>query len=65
MSRLSFIAFCIEHYSEYAGRPSNEIYAIFRKEGLLDMLRDDYDDLHGMGVEYMVQFCDDYLRGMA
>ncbi|MBQ7264170.1 MAG: DUF3791 domain-containing protein [Synergistaceae bacterium] len=65
MSKISFVASCIEHYADRAGRPSNEIWALFREEGLLDMLRDDYDDLHGMGVERMVQFCGDYLRGTA
>ena len=63
MSVTSFVASCVEHWADHVGRPSNEIYALFRDEGLLDMLRDDYDDLHGMGVEHMVQFCDDYLRG--
>lgn len=63
MSRLSFLSFCIEHYADYIRRPSNEVYNLFAKEGLLDLLREDYDDLHGMGMEYMVQFCDDYLQG--
>lgn len=54
MSRLSFLSFCIEHYADYIRRPSNEVYNLFAKEGLLDLLREDYDDLHGMGMEYMV-----------
>jgi hypothetical protein len=63
MSKTSFVSFCIENYADHIGKPSNEIYALFRKEGLLDMLREDYDDLHGMGIEYMIHFCDDYLKG--
>ena len=63
MSKISFVSFCIENYADHVNKPSNEIYDLFRKEGLLAMLRDDYEDLHGMGMEYMVQFCDDYLKG--
>ena len=63
MSKLSFKAFCIEYYSEHIGKPGNEVYTIFKKEGLLDLLDSDYEDLHGMGMEYLMQFFDDYLGG--
>ena len=63
MSKLSFLSFCIEHYADYVHRPSNEVFDLFRDEGLLDLLKEDYDDLHGMGMEYMVHFCEDYLKG--
>lgn len=63
MSKLSFKAFCIEHYAAHTGRPSNEVYAQFSKEGLLAMLDSDYEDLHGMGFEYLMQFFDEYLEG--
>ena len=65
MSAISFVSFCIENYADKNNMPSNEVYRLFKDEGLLKMLRDDYDDLHGMGMEYMVQFCDDYLKGIA
>lgn len=61
MSRLSFKTFCIENYSHHVQLPSPEVYAIFKKEKLLDLLDSDYDDLHGMSMEYMMQFCDEYL----
>ena len=64
MSAISFVSFCVENYADYIDQPSNEVYALFKKEGLLDMLREDYGDLHGMGMEYMVRFCDDYLKGV-
>lgn len=63
MSRLSFQAFCIEHYATHTGRPSNEVYDLFDREGLLELLNSDYEDLHGMGREYLMQLFDDYLRG--
>ena len=65
MSRLSFKAFCIEHYAGHIGRPSNEVYELFADEGLLALLDSDYEDLHGMGMEYLMQFFDEYLKGGA
>ena len=65
MSRLSFKAICIEYYSQHIGKPSNEVYALFAKEGLLALLDEDYEDLHGMGMEYLMAFIDDYLKGGA
>ena len=61
MSELSFQAFCIEFYSKHIQKPSPEVYALFAKSGLLNMLKTDYDDLHGMGMEALMQFFDEYL----
>ncbi|HBT94911.1 MAG TPA: hypothetical protein DEB24_01830 [Coriobacteriia bacterium] len=36
---------------------------MFKSSGLLDMLRDDYEDLHGMSWEYLIPFYDEYLAG--
>lgn len=63
MSKLSFKAFCIEYYSKHIGKPSNEVYILFEKEGLLELLDSDYEDLHGMGMEYLMQFFDEYIGG--
>ena len=63
MSKLSFTTFCIEYYSHHINKPSNEVYVLFKNEGLLDLINTDYDDLHGMGMEYLMDFFDKYLRG--
>ncbi len=63
MSKLSFKVFCIENYSNHIGKPSNEVYTLFDNEGLLELLDSDYEDLHGMGMEYLMQFFDEYLGG--
>ena len=63
MSKLSFVTFCVEYYAEHIGKPSNEVYELFRQEKLIKLLDDDYDDLHGMSMEYMMQFIDEYLEG--
>lgn len=65
MSTLSFKAFCLEHYAAHTGRPSNQVYDLFRREKLLDLLDSDYEDLHGMGKEYLMHFFDEYLKGVS
>lgn len=63
MSKLSFKAFCIEHYAGHTGMTDTQVYDLFKREGLLEMLDSDYEDLHGMGQEYLMHFFDSYLEG--
>lgn len=63
MSKLSFKGFCIEFYCEYKGMNSDDVYRLFEKEGVLELLDRDYEDLHGMGIEYLVKFIDEFLGG--
>ena len=63
MSQLSFQTFCIELYSEHKNLSGPEVYALFQKTGLFDMLTTDYEDLHGMSFEYLMQLFDEYLEG--
>ena len=65
MSKLSFKVFCIENYAQHIEKPSNEVYALFSSEKLLELLESDYEDLHGMGLEYLLHFFDQYLEGCA
>lgn len=60
MSIISFQTFCVEFYRQHLQKPSDEVYALFKASGLLDLLQQEYADLHGMGMEYMMQFIDDY-----
>ena len=54
MSRLSFKTFCIELYADHKSIPSSEVFSLFEKNGILQMLDDDYDVLHGHGFEYII-----------
>lgn len=63
MSVLSFKTFCIELYAEHTNKDSSEIYSLFQSNGLLDLLEADYEDLHGMSMEYLMQFFDTFLGG--
>lgn len=53
MSRLSFKVFCIEKYADFMKIPSNEVFRLFETNGILQMLDDDYELLHGHGFEYI------------
>jgi hypothetical protein len=61
VSRLSFQTFCIEFYSHHIKQSSDKVFRLFEREGVLDLLEREYEDLHGMGMEYMMQFLDEYL----
>ncbi len=63
MSKISFISFCVEYYAEHIQKPSDEVYALFQREKLLELLENDYEDLHGMSMEYLMQMFDEYLGG--
>ncbi len=63
MSKLSFKTFCIEQYADYTNQPSDSVYRLFKRTHLLDLLNDDYEDLHGMGIEWLLNFIDQYLEG--
>lgn len=54
MSRLSFKTFCIEFYSHHIQKNSDAVYELFGREGVLNLLDSDYEDLHGMSMEYMM-----------
>lgn len=61
MSKTSFKAFCVEFYANHTGRTGPEVYDEFKRTGLLKELDDDYEDLHGMGMEALMQMFDEYL----
>ena len=61
MSKISFISFCVEYYAKHINKSSNEVYELFKQEKVLDLLEKDYDDLHGMGMDYIIQLIDEYL----
>jgi hypothetical protein len=54
MSKLSFKLFCIEKYADKFGLPSNEAYKLFENNGVIEMLDEDYELLHGHGFEYVI-----------
>ena len=62
MSRLSFKAFCIELYADRKNIRSSEVFSIFEKNGIIKMLDEDYDILHGHGFDYVFHDIDQILE---
>ena len=58
MSRLSFKTFCIEKYADHKSITSDIAFSLFDKNGILKMLDEDYDILHGHGFEYIINDID-------
>ena len=65
MSLLSFKTYCIEYYTEYKNLPSSKVFKDFEKTRLLNHLESDYEDLHGMGKTYLMNYFDKWLSGGA
>ncbi len=61
MSKTTFKTFCVEFYANHVDKTGPEVYAEFEKSGLLKELDEDYEDLHGMGMEALMQLFDQYL----
>ena len=61
MSELSFKTYCIENYAEYKNDSSSKIFNQFDKSGLLEHLETDYEDLHGLGKEFLMDYFDKWL----
>jgi len=62
MSRLSFKTFCIELYADRKSIPSNEVYTLFENTGILKMLDEDYELLHGHGFDYVINDIDQIME---
>ena len=62
MSKTSFKAFCVEYYANHTGKTGPEVYEEFERSGLLKELENDYEDLHGMGMEALMQLFDERLE---
>ena len=60
MSELSFKTYCIENYAEYKNLPSSVVFEKFFNTKLLKHLQTDYEDLHGMGKEYLMDYFDQW-----
>lgn len=60
MSELSFKVYCIENYAEYKNKSSSAVFEQFSKTKLLNHLKTDYEDLHGMGKEFLMDYFDQW-----
>lgn len=45
-----FIVMCVEQYASNVNQSSNVIYSTLNKAGIIDELKEDYEDMHGMST---------------
>ena len=48
-----FLVMTIEQYADSIGSRSCDVYIRMKKKKLIDLIRDDYEDLHGMSTIYL------------
>jgi hypothetical protein len=63
MSQLSFKTWCIELYADHKSMPGHEVYALFEEKGVLQMLDEDYDLIHGLGFPFVIHEIEQFLAG--
>lgn len=60
-----FIVMCIEQYASSVNRSSATIYNEFNKVGIINELKDDYEDMHGMSTYSLNEYISRRLSGEA
>lgn len=60
-----FVVMCVEQYSSFSGVTSGDVYRKMHETGLIDDLMNDYEDLHGMSMEYLIDYIGASLSGGA
>lgn len=58
----SFIIMCVENYANYFNKASKDIYKQFKDKNILETLKEDYEDLHGMSSIYLNEYISNLLR---
>lgn len=58
-----FIVMCVEQYAHSVNKDSQSIYNEMTKNGIIEILTNDYEDLHVMSTVYLNDYIDRILRG--
>lgn len=51
-----FIVMCVEQFALSINKNSNEIYPMLKEKGILQELKDDYEDMHGMSTTFINEY---------
>lgn len=51
-----FIIMCVEEYAAYIDKSSRETYSEMKDKGVIDELKNDYEDLHGFSTVYLNEY---------
>lgn len=57
-----FVIMCVEMYAKYKKTSNQSVYALLKKNNVLEELTDDYEDLHSMGTEWLNNYIDSLVR---
>ena len=60
-----FIVMCVEQYASSVNRSSRTIYFELNKAGIINELKDDYEDMHDMSTYSLNEYIDKRLHGGA
>lgn len=60
-----FIVMCVEQYASSVNQSSNVVYSMLNKAGIIDELKDDYEDMHGMSTYSLNEYIGKRLQGGA
>ena len=55
-----FVVMCIEQYTFYMNISSRMAYLGMKRNSVIKELEDNYEDLHGMSIEYLT----DYIKSL-
>ena len=58
-----FIVMCVEQYASSVNRSSGTIYNELNKAGIIDELKEDYEDMHGMSTYSLNEYISRRLSG--
>ena len=58
-----FIVMCIEQYAASINQGSGDIYIKLNEAGIIDELKDDYEDMHGMSTYSLNEYISKRLGG--
>ena len=60
-----FIVMCVEQYASYVNQGSSDVYHRLNKTGIIEELKNDYEDMHGMSTYSINEYIDKRLLGGA
>ena len=58
-----FLVMCVEQYASRVNKSSRSIYIKLDNAGIIDELKNDYEDMHGMSTYSILEYIDKRLLG--
>ena len=55
------LVYAVEGFSQRHKLPEKDVFSLFRKHGIIDLLREHYNALHTQGLDEGIAFAEDVL----